>query len=196
MDEAGGLLGVVAVFCTISGCVDTDTDADPDNDDAERYKMYANMSAAADVVIRIENQRSVPVYMDTSCGIAFHIQVDGVFHPGALSSMKQTCFAARTTQPPCCDCASPGFPIAPGEQWDEHWSGLFFDVTQMPYACYPERAMHQCVQPQVAPPGPMRVVPYVYATSSDGFWPAVSDPIDVGTDFVLGSDSVVDVVVE
>jgi len=183
--------GCAVVIGATSGCADSD--ADP-------CSPYTNVPAATDVVIHIVNQRSAPVYVDGVCGIEFDVEAGGVHHPGELSSMNQTCFVSKTKPFPCCDCAFAGTAIEPGESLETHWSGLFFDAAEMPRECYLHHngtaPLPLCAQPTVAPPGPMRLVPHVYATGGTGLWPVVSDPIEVGKDFVHGSDVVVDVMVE
>ena len=149
-----------------------------------------------------KTKRPAAVYVDPdNCQIPFDIEVGGVTHPGQLGRLDQTCFAARSRPGGCCDCISPGTPVPPGESWETHWSGLFYDPTEVPPSCYgslPNLPVvnRRCVQPAVAAPGPMRVLPYVFATAGKGAWPTASDGIPLGKDFVFGTDNPVEVIVE
>ena len=190
----------VAIVGALSGC------GNGGGGSGDACTAYVDVAAASDVVIRIVNHRSTEVYVDTECGVAFDVEAGGVTHPGGMSAMQSTCFALQSEQPHCCDCASSGTAIPPGGTWETHWSGLFYDTTEMPAACYgspPEGqtavqpAPTACAQPTAATAGPMRLLPHVYATSTShsAAWPSVSDPIKVEKDFVLGTDGVVEVIV-
>ena len=168
---------------------------------------YPDVPAASDVVIRIVNQRSAAVYVDSDCGIAFDVVAGGVTHPGGMTWLQKTCFALRSEAPHTGDCASPGTPIPPGGTWETHWSALYYDTTKMPIACYSsafnglgdnQAPLSVCAQPTPATPGPVRLVPHVYATTTgyNVLWPSVSDPIPLEKDFVLGAVGVVEVIVE
>lgn len=190
----------MAFLGTMCGCgTSSALDGAGGSGGASACTVFADVPAATDVVIRIVNQRAVPVYVDTECRYAFDVQAGDVTHPGAMGWPIQTCFTSRTTAPPCCDCGSPGTPIEPGATWETHWSGLYYDTTKMPDACYEpstQPTLHDCAQPTAAANGPLTLLPHVFATSIHGLLGSVSDPIPLTKDFVLGTDGVVEVVVE
>jgi hypothetical protein len=75
--------------------------------------------------------------------------------------------------------------------------GIYYDPSEMPTACYAVPALQRrCMQPTMAAPGPLRVLPHVYARAGTGTWPVPTEPIPLGKDFLLGVDDLVEVSVE
>jgi hypothetical protein len=194
-----------AILVAVAGCggVSKESIGPGGTDAADACSAYEDVPATSDVVIRIVNRRNVPVYVDdkNGCFSVLSFEASGVTHAGGMSTSQQTCVAARSQPRGFGDCIAPGMAIQTGASWETHWSGLFYDTTEMPDVCYAnlpsQPASHPCVQPVRAMPGPMRVRPHVFATSGvNRVWPLVTDPIPVFKDFVFGRDDVVEVIVE
>jgi hypothetical protein len=193
-------LGLLAAISDCGGISKEGTDA-PGS--ADPCSPYQDVAATSDVVIRIVNRRSAAVYQMLWCDISFDVEAEGVAHPGEIGRTQKTCFDRRSQDPFGGDCADSGTAIQPGAIWETHWSGLFYDTTEMPDACYASPPSHpllrRCVQPAKAVPGPMRIAPRLYATAAaldKGGWSIPTDPILVRKDFLFGTDNLVEVIVE
>jgi hypothetical protein len=164
-------------------------------------EAFPEVPAVTDVLVRIVNQRMTPIFVDTDCSFPFDIEVGGVTHPGGLSGLGRTCFKDRTGPPGCCDCDVFGMPIAAGASWEAHWPGLYYDMTEMPVACYSNLPnslsaqtlpmLRPCAQPTPAMPGPMRLLAHLYQNTPMSF-----TPIEATKDFVLGTDGTVELVIQ